>query len=180
MNNYAIYYDYSENKNDLVILFKNKTHNQMKTFANVDVYLFDDEVISYVIHGINNVIKIYSKGIIHSPLKELIDVINIFLKKAGLNTLSYKKNSGFIIGKVISDKQIDINDKVINITTDEKLINQYVVVALPNTFIKKDKFVSDYYLCTYKDLGIDDEGENVFVIDEKCTQGKDFYLWESK
>lgn len=180
MNNYAIYYDYNENKNDLIILCKNKTHNLIKKCQNVDVYLFDNEIVSYVIHGINNVIKIYSKGIIHSPLKELIDVINIFLKKDGLKTLLYKENSGFIIGKVISKNEIDIKDKVVNIPTEEKLINQFVVVAIPNTFIRKDKFVSDYYLCTYEDLGITDDNNNVFIVDEICTQGKDFYLWESK
>ena len=179
MNSYAIYYDYNENKNDLIILFKNKEYTKVENYHNVDVYLRDNEVVKYVIHGINNLIKIYSKGIIHSPLKELIDVINIFLSKANLKSLTYKENSGFIIGQIVENGRVDLGNKIISIDTPDDLLNQFVVVSIPNIFIKKDKFLTDYHLCTFLDLGISDE-DKIFVIDEKCEKGKDFYLWESK
>ncbi len=179
MQNYALHYDYNENKYDLIILFKNKTFNTVIKFDIVDVFYADDEVVTYVIHGINNFMKIYSKGVIHSPLKEMIDVINSILKKAKLSTLPYKENSGFIIGRIISENQIDLGNTTIETICPKDLIDAYVVIATPNTFISRDKYVSDYHLCSYNDLNIS-ESDEVFVIDEQCSPGKDFYLWEAK
>lgn len=158
IKNYGIY-NYHEYNNTLLIKFSDLPVNHKSQFDEVTVLFHDDTKVGYVINNFIKYAKIKYSGIIFLPADPLIDVINSILKKYKLETLDYKKYSGYIT---------------------KKYNNSTMIFATSGTFLR-DESISLGKFCTYYDLYIKHENENeLFVINEDVKENIDFFKMEVK
>ena len=159
ITNYGIYNNH-ELDNTLLIRLSDKEFNRVNSLSNeMDVLYFNDEVVGYRIHNFVRYAKIKYSGIIFLPADLLIDVINSVLAKYNLETLSYKKSSGYVTKK---------NNGLL------------MVYSLPGTYLR-DGTLSKGRYCTYHDLYIKNvEDENALIeIEETLQENIDFFKTEA-
>lgn len=158
IDNYGLFNEHEDNDN-LLILFKEFHFNRIDSDGEVTIYYLDNEVVGYLISNFIRYAKIKYSGIIFLPSKPLIDVVNAVLKNHHLETLSYKKQSGYVIKSDNGKKK---------------------VYALNGTFLR-DKSISKGRFCSYDDLYIKvDDGKSLIIIDEDIIEGTDFFQMEEK
>lgn len=156
--NYGLFNEHEDNGN-LLILFKEEDFDVEKNRKDVTVFYKRGEVVGYAIPNFIRYAKIKYSGIVFLPSKPLIDVINSVLENNDLETLDFKKESGYVV------------------KTDE---NTKKVFALEGTFLR-DKTISKGRYCTYYDLYIKSENESdLITIDEDIKEGTDFFQMEEK
>ena len=182
IENYGIFYSYKTARNILTIRFNDLKINKDIRKGSVFCFYHDDVLVSYVIDGIDKVMKIHAEGLVPAPNKVMIDLVNVFLKKEKLEQLSYKTHSGFYIGEV---KNIN---GIVEVKTKEGtyefgnyfnlLDGDKVILVKKNTFLFDGTFTNDNHLCTYKDLGISDNG--ALIIDNELNIDDDFITLEEK
>ena len=125
----------------------------------VSLLYHNETLIGYEIHNFIRYAKIKYSGIIFLPSNPLIDVINIVLTNNHLETLGYKKESGYVV---------KMNK------------NQRMVFAKEGTFLR-DETISKGRYCSYHDLYIKNDNEDeLLVIDEEIKEGTDFFFSEVK
>ena len=152
--NYGLFNEHEDNGN-LLILFDELNYDVEENRDEITIYYRRGQVVGYAISNFIRYAKIKYSGIVFLPSKPLIDVINAVLENNGLDTLAFKKQSGY----VVKDKG---------------------VFALAGTFLR-DKTISKGRFCTYHDLYITAENENdLIVIDEDIKEGTDFFQMEEK
>ena len=182
IENYAIFYSYSKARNVLTIRLNDLKINRDEKRGNVFVFYHDDEVVTYIIDGIDKVMKIHAEGLIPMPNKMMIDVINSFLRKEKLDELAYKTHSGFYIGVVKNIKggaevttKAGVHDfgNYFNLCDGDK-----VILAKKGTFLFDGTYLTHNHLCSYKDLGISDNG--ALVVDNELDINDDFMVVEEK
>ena len=143
----------------LILLDDEKVTSEIEK-DEVKILYHEDRIVGYSIKNFIRYAKIKYSGIIFLPSKALVDVINSVLKKAGVELLNYKNNSGYAVKK------------------GQK--GQNMVFAEPGVFLR-DKTLSKGRFCTYFDLFIKSEREDEFVvIDEQIKEGTDFFKTEEK
>ena len=158
IENYGLY-NYHEEKASVLILFSSELVTNKKQGEEVSLLMHENKVIGYEIHNFIRYAKIKYSGIIFLPSNPLIDVINIVLTNNHLETLSYKKESGYVV---------KMNG------------NQRMVYAKEGTFLR-DESISKGRYCTYHDLYIKNDNENdLIIIDEEIKEGTDFFIAEVK
>ena len=155
---YGIYNNHKLD-NTLLIRFSDKKENRVsKIDSEVEVLYFEDEPVGYKINNFIRYAKIRYSGIIFLPANPLIDVINSILINHKLETLDYKKGSGYITKK-----------------KDDKL---YVYI-LEGTYLR-DETISKGKYATYYDLDINIENENDLIeIQEDIPENIDFFKAEA-
>ena len=156
---YGIYNLHEEN-DALLILFSDEEVTSKKNSKEVEVLYHEDKLVGYLIPNFIRYAKIKYSGIIFLPNNYLIDVINSVLTNNELETINYRKNSGFVV------------------KTNEK--GQKMVWAIEGTFLR-DHDISKGKYVTYYDLYIKNENENELIeIEEDIQEGKDFFKMEEK
>ena len=157
-SNYGLFNEHEDNGN-LLILFKEDDVDTEENRDEVTILYKRGQVVGYAISNFIRYAKIKYSGIVFLPSKPLIDVINSVLENNGLDTLEFKKQSGYIV------------------KSDDGVKKVY---ALEGTFLR-DKTISKGRFCTYHDLYITSENENeLIVIDEDIKEGTDFFQMEEK
>lgn len=200
MKDYAIFYNYHTIGDVLLIVsdLETKPNRVVKNGDVTSLYL-DDKLIGINIFNISNVLKIKSNGLIVLPLKEMIDVINNILINANVETLEYKKESGFKVGKVLTCEEhpdsdhmhvltVDIGSEVLDIVCGAPNVkeDQKVVVAtLGTTMFDGKKIVpsslrgikSNGMLCSPRELHLEGAPNvrGILVLDDDAIIGEDFF-----
>ena len=200
MKDYAIFYNYHTIGDVLLIIsdLETKPNRVVKNGDVTSLYL-DDKLIGINIFNISNVLKIKSNGLIVLPLKEMIDVINNILINANVETLEYKKESGFKVGKVLTCEEhpdsdhmhvltVDIGSEVLDIVCGAPNVkeDQKVVVAtLGTTMFDGKKIVpsslrgikSNGMLCSPRELHLEGAPNvrGILVLDDDAIIGEDFF-----
>ena len=178
MKDYAIFYNYHTIGDVLLIVsdLETKPNRVVKNGDVTSLYL-DDKLIGINIFNISNVLKIKSNGLIVLPLKEMIDVINNILINANVETLEYKKESGFKVGKVLTCEEhpdsdhmhvltVDIGSEVLDIVCGAPNVKEgqkVVVATLGTTMFDGKKIVpsslrgikSNGMLCSPRELHLE-------------------------
>ncbi len=200
MKDYALFYDY-HTTDDVLMIVKDILTKPDKIIKNGDVVSLykNDELIGINIFNISNVLKIKSKGLIVLPMKEMVDVINNILKNANAETLEYKKESGFVIGKVLTCEEhpdsdhmhvltVDIKNEILDIVcgAPNVKVGQKVVVATLGTFMFDGKKIlpselrgikSNGMLCSPRELHLEGAPQirGILVLDDNSQIGEDFF-----
>lgn len=200
MKDYAIFYNY-HTIGDVLLIISDLGTKPNRVIKNGDVtslYL-DDKLIGINIFNISNVLKIKSNGLIVLPLKEMIDVINNILINANVETLEYKKESGFKVGKVLTCEEhpdsdhmhvltVDIGGEVLDIVCGAPNVKEgqkVVVATLGTTMFDGKKIVpsslrgikSNGMLCSPRELHLEGAPNvrGILVLDDDATIGEDFF-----
>lgn len=200
MKDYAIFYNYHTIGDVLLIIsdLETKPNRVVKNGDVTSLYL-DDKLIGINIFNISNVLKIKSNGLIVLPLKEMIDVINNILINANVETLEYKKESGFKVGKVLTCEEhpdsnhmhvltVDIGSEVLDIVCGAPNVKegQKVVVATVGTTMFDGKKIvpsslrgikSNGMLCSPRELHLEGAPNvrGILVLDDDAIIGEDFF-----
>ncbi len=196
---YRMFYNHDVSGDTLfIVLSTNKTFDHGECSDDVyALYSGDNELIGININNLSRVLKIKAHGMIVTPGKELVDVVNHILKRAKLPTLPYCTDSGYKVGTVSSIENaqstekykkimVDVGDKeMVAITSYNNLkIGDYVVLALDGTIqyngatfrtYAKDDVMVNCLICNAKELRINADSEGAFVVDG-YRSGEDFYL----
>ena len=191
-----MHYSYKEIGDVLLIIFDNSlkaTRSEKK--GRVTVIYHDEQIIGYNIFDIKEIIKIKNQGMIYFPNPALVEVVNTLLKNAGVPTLDIYKESGYYIGEVT-----EVNDSIVyvnlgneqissivdnsDVNVGDKLVVAKVDTRLSNGKTVKEKKVNDVlingHICLNKELGIEDNGEQITILDKEAEIGKDFFYLEAK
>lgn len=200
MNDYAIFYNYHTIGDVLLIIsdLETKPNRVIKNGDVTSLYL-DDKLIGINIFNISNVLKIKSNGLIVLPLKKMIDVINNILINANVETLEYKKESGFKVGKVLTCEEhpdsdhmhvltVDIGSEVLDIVCGAPNVKEgqkVVVATLGTTMFDGKKIVpsslrgikSNGMLCSPRELHLEGAPNvrGILVLDDDAIIGEDFF-----
>ncbi len=200
MKDYAIFYNYHTIGDVLLIIsdLETKPNRVVKNGEVTSLYL-DDKLIGINIFNISNVLKIKSNGLIVLPLKEMIDVINNILINANVETLEYKKESGFKVGKVLTCEEhpdsdhmhvltVDIGSEVLDIVCGAPNVKEgqkVVVATLGTTMFDGKKIVpsslrgikSNGMLCSPRELHLEGAPNvrGILVLDDDAIIGEDFF-----
>lgn len=200
MKDYAIFYNYHTIGDVLLIVsdLETKPNRVIKNGDVTSLYL-DDKLIGINIFNISNVLKIKSNGLIVLPLKEMIDVINNILINANVETLEYKKESGFKVGKVLTCEEhpdsdhmhvlkVDIGSEVLDIVCGAPNVKEgqkVVVATLGTTMFDGKKIVpsslrgikSNGMLCSPRELHLEGAPNvrGILVLDDDAIIGEDFF-----
>lgn len=200
MKDYAIFYNYHTIGDVLLIIsdLETKPNRVIKKGDVTSLYL-DDKLIGINIFNISNVLKIKSNGLIVLPLKKMIDVINNILINANVETLEYKKESGFKVGKVLTCEEhpdsdhmhvltVDIGSEVLDIVCGAPNVKEgqkVVVATLGTTMFDGKKIVpsslrgikSNGMLCSPRELHLEGAPNvrGILVLDDDAIIGEDFF-----
>lgn len=200
MKDYAIFYNYHTIGDVLLIIsdLETKPNRVIKNGDVTSLYL-DDKLIGINIFKISNVLKIKSNGLIVLPLKEMIDVINNILINANVETLEYKKESGFKVGKVLTCEEhpdsdhmhvltVDIGSEVLDIVCGAPNVKEgqkVVVATLGTTMFDGKKIIpsslrgikSNGMLCSPRELHLEGAPNvrGILVLDDDAIIGEDFF-----
>lgn len=199
IKDYLMYFSNNVYKDSLYIHLKREYQikDETKFFNDVEVLYKQKQPIVYMIHNISRYTKIWMDGYIYLPSKVLLDVVNSILINSGLEPLDYKKESGFIIGKITAKTaylhgflyEIDIKDKSVFAYSEEDIeVSKKVVVIQEGTSLDEKRYFLNYelegqlidaYLVSEKDLSISDKNKTI-IIDNNMKVGNDFFWMEEK
>lgn len=191
MNNYSMYYSYKGIGDVLIVIFDNakKATNHVRK-GRVEVIYHDDEIIGYNIFDVKEIVKIKSEGKIYLPSPQLIMVVNTILKNAGVPVLEEIKHSGYwtaevveinngiatlslgeetVYGLIEKDK-LNVSDKVVILKAESQMSNGQNVCTS-----NKNGTIINAYICTNKEVGIKEEGDEILLLDKDEEIGKDFF-----
>ncbi len=196
---YRMFYNHEVSGDTLfIVLSTNKTFDHGENIDDVyALYSVDNELIGININNLSRVLKIKAHGMIVTPGKELVDVVNNILKRAKLPILPYCIDSGYRVGVVSSISNVASTDKykiiVVDVGDDRMIaasnydnfkIGDYVVLALDGTIQyngatfrshEKDGVMINCLICNAKELRINADSKGAFVVDG-YKSGEDFYL----
>ena len=186
-----MYYSYKGIGDVLIIIFdnaKNSTKHLRK--GRVEVIYHDDEIIGYNIFDVKEIIKIKSEGKIYLPSPQLIMVVNTILKNAGVPVLDEIKHSGYYTAEVVEISngiatlslgeekvfsllekgKLNMGDKVVILKAGSQMSNGQNVCTS-----SKNGTIINAYICTNKEVGIKEEGDEILLLDKDEEIGKDFF-----
>ena len=193
---YSLYYAYKTIGDVLIVNIEPDLVPTSSTRNGDVVAIYNDEkLIGYNIFNFSRVVKIKMVGILYHPENVMIDIINSMLTNAGLDTLAYVKESGFVVGEVKECfmlehdymAMIDIKNAMVAGLSKVELNQGYkVVVAKEGTTLRDGKIVkqrvgefgmTDCHICSGKDVFFD-ETETPLILDKDIETGIDFFKIE--
>lgn len=156
---YGLFNHHLDN-NTLLILFSEDKVTDKKDLGDMSILYHHETLIGYSVPHFDRYAKIKYSGILFLPAKPLIDVINDVLKNHQLETLEYKKESGYVV------------------KIDE--IGAKRIFAKEGIFLRNESISKGHY-CSYYDLYIDKENaDELILIEEDIKEGVDFFKMEAK
>lgn len=195
---YSLYYAYKTIGDVLLVnIVPNGHPNNFKRIKDVVAIYDDKQLIGYNIFNISEIIKIKMVGILYHPENIFIDIVNSILKNAGLETLSYKEESGFVVGEVKETfdtahgymTMVNIKDRIVcGMANKEVFPNDKIVIAKVGTTLRDGSLVKEYtnecgivdcHICSGKDVFYD-ESVRPLVLDNEIEIGIDFFKTEVK
>ena len=193
---YSLYYAYKTIGDVLIVNIEPDLNpTSFKRNGNVVAIYNEEKLIGYNIFNFSRVVKIKMVGILYHPENVMIDIINSMLLNAGLDTLAYVKESGFVVGEVkecfMLEKDymaiIDIKSSMVaGLSKVELNQGDKVVVAKEGTSLRDGKIVkqragefgmTDCHICSGKDVFFD-ETETPLILDKDIETGIDFFKIE--
>lgn len=161
----------------------------------------DSELIGINLFNISKIVRIKAQGMIVSPAKEFLEVINHVIKNIGLDPLPAQSSSGFIVGQVLEinkeegkDYQVakvDVGSRVIYAKCTGFALKQFssVVIALPNTILfdgevvaveERDGMFFEGKICTHRNLNLESPVgvDEAYIVEEFLEIGQDFFARE--
>lgn len=200
---YRIFYNY-EKTGDVLFLVLNPGQTPKKVVTNENVTALYDEneaLIGVNVFNLKPIIKLHSKGMIATPGKELLMVLNTILENAGLPVLEETRDSGYVVVSIkkIEEHPLDSKKAILTLTdgkgdyetiahAEEFRLNEQLV-ALKDGFIGYDgslfrKTVEhnirlDLLLLTERELRIGPNEARLFR-PEGYEDGDDFFLSEDR
>lgn len=199
---YRLFYNYHTLGDVLMIVFNNqKRATHLDKRNDVTLIYSDFELIGINLFNISKIVRIKAQGMIVSPAKEFLEVINHILKNEGLEPLSEQSESGFVVGQILEliecedhpfkIAKVDIGSRVIYTKSENEEIALYsmVVIALADTLLfngetvvveTHDGMYFEGRICTYKDLNLESPkgDEKTYIIEEFMEIGQDFFAKE--
>lgn len=199
---YRLFYNYHTLGDVLMIVFNNqKRATHLDKRNDVTLIYSDFELIGINLFNISKIVRIKAQGMIVSPAKEFLEVINHILKNEGLETLNEQSESGFVAGQILEliesedhpfkIAKVDIGSRVIYTKSENEEIAPYsmVVIALADTLLFDGETVAvethdgmyfEGRICTYKDLNLESPkgDEKTYIIEEFMEIGQDFFAKE--
>ena len=188
MRSYGIYYSYKAIGDVVIVMFDNLPATRSENKGRVTVIYNGNNVIGYNIYNVKEVIKIKNEGLIHLPSSALVEVLNTMLINAEVTPLDIFEHSGYYTAQVV-----EINGDLITLSTGINTyatkskqplkVNDKVVLAKAGTHLASGEIVKDEngvnaYICTYSELGINADNDNVLVLEDDIELGKDFFSSE--
>lgn len=198
--NYSLFYNYKLIGDILMIVFDNSaipTHKEV-TDNVVRIYK-DNDLIGINILDFSEIVKIKSHGLIPLPNKKLIDIINSILTNHNIDTLPYKTESGFKIGKVLTCEEhpesthlhilkVDVKSEILDIVCGAANVHEGAIVVVATvgttmfdgTIIKPGKLlgeVSNGMCCSERELNLTDDQtkRGLLLLDDNYEIGSDFF-----
>jgi len=155
INKYYLDYSYKKYGDNLFIVFDNEVkEDKVIENGNIINYYQNNRLIRTKITNLSKIMKIKSDGVILSPSRILIDVINSILSNAGNEKLSYDLQADYKVGLIKSIKEldkeylyeIDIKDRIVNAIypTNTLKIGDKVIVALANQLLSNGTYFKEY------------------------------------
>jgi tRNA-binding protein len=199
---YRLFYNYHTLGDVLMIVLNNqKRATHLDKRNDVTLIYSDFELIGINLFNISKIVRIKAQGMIVSPAKEFLEVINHILKNEGLEPLSEQSESGFVVGQILEliecedhpfkIAKVDIGSRVIYTKSENEEIAPYsmVVIALADTLLfngetvvveTHDGMYFEGRICTYKDLNLESPkgDEKMYIIEEFMEIGQDFFAKE--
>ena len=158
IKSYGFYNNHELDNTVLILCSSKKSDSEIEVDETISMlYSEDGDLVGYKIKDFIRFAKIKYSGIIFLPADPLIDIVNSLLKKYDLDTLAYRKESGYITKR------------------DNSVLR---VFALKGTFLR-DGQISKGQFCSYYDLYINDD-HSLFEIEENIPEGIDFFKMEAK
>ena len=203
--NYSLFYNYKLIGDVLMIVFENETIPTSKIEEEDLVKIYSGEkLIGVNIFNFSEIVKIKSNGLIPLPNNKLIDIINNIFKNHNLETLPYKKESGFKIGKILTVDEhpesshlhilkVDVGAEILDIVCGAAnvAVDAIVVVAtigttmFDGTVIKPGKLlgeISNGMCCSEREFNLTDDQtkRGLLLLDDSYTIGADFFNISAK
>ncbi len=186
---YAMFYRYVKHHDVLVVVFNygNKATHYVRN-SDLGIAYSNDRVIAYNFFNISKIVKIRAKGIIYLPSDILVDLLNSLLGKN--EKIDYKKDSGY---QIVIAKEIKNRDEKKDICYLENGPRMLEVCLLPKDMVKEgDRFVlaktgvmlpsgmicKRPSACSNYDLGIDEDKQHIYTLDDLYIIGSDFFRME--
>lgn len=189
ISEYAMFYRYVKGHDVLVIVFNygNKA-TRYERVGDIGVVYSNDKVIAYNFFNLSKIIKIRAKGMIYLPSDALIDLLNALLGRR--EYLSYKKDSGYQI--VLATKIINKDEKkdicylengprcleICLLPKDMVHVGNRFVLAKQGTMLPSGKVCKRFSACSNYDLGIDEDRNTIYTLDDLYVIGSDFFRME--
>lgn len=199
---YGCYYNHKTIGDILLIEIKPSIFpNRYEKHNDVVALYKDEELVGINIFNISDIVKIKANGFIHHLNKEVLNVINIKIKNAGLSELPYQEGSGFKVAQIIDIEEHPDSDHLhickVDVGKEEPLqivcgaynarLNLKCVCALPYTFMPDGKQIVpgkllkiDSYgmLCSGRELALDgyEKIHGLLELDDTYKVGDDFFL----
>ncbi len=191
---YRLFYDFETNGDVLFVLIDpEKKVDEVNKDGDVAYLYSNKELVGINIFNVSKVVKIKTKGVIFSPDKNLLGVINSLLK----TPLTEEKESGYEVMSIINleEHPLDERAQIVTLKSKDKTyqsvsyyknlkIGMLVVVAKEgtityngSTFHKKvvKNIPVDVSLCSASELKISSDSKEAFS-PEGYLEGDDFFL----
>lgn len=197
---YRLFYNYPVSKDVLFVLIDpNAPVTKTKAAGEVVALYNEDRLVGYNIFDVSKTVKLSAHGIIFYPDPRLIDAINAILSRNGFDLLPYLDQSGFEVLEISSIEEHPLDEKASIVTLKGKggetfgtvskaknLLPSLRVVAAMDGAILSDgtlfhkriekNLPIDVLLMSPKMLGLGEEEDVVFVVEEKnAPLGSDFF-----
>lgn len=191
---YRLFYDFETNGDVLFVLIDpEKKVDEVNKDGDVAYLYSNKELVGINIFNVSKVVKIKTKGVIFSPDKNLLGVINSLLK----TPLTEEKESGYEVMSItnLEEHPLDERAQIVTLKSKDKTyqsvsyyknlkIGMFVVVAKDgtityngSTFHKKvvKNIPVDVSLCSASELKISSDSKEAFS-PEGYLEGDDFFL----
>ncbi len=200
MKNYRLFYNYKVTGDVLLCLIRPDLEvTKCEEKDNLSLLFHDEEIVGWNLFKVSEFLKIKSDGIIFCPPKELLIVINSFLKRYDAAPLLEEPDSSFYhVYQILNLEEHPLDEKlqIVTLAKNEKetlttvsglkgLEKGKFVVALSSGAITYDgeffvqhlehKLPIEVLMCSGADLKINDDRVNAFLV-EGYEAGSDFFL----
>lgn len=186
---YAMFYEYVKKHDVLVVVFNyGNIATRYERKGDIGVVYSGTTPIAYNFFQISKILKIRARGMIYLPSEPLVDLLNALLRD--YEKLDYKKDSGY---QIVIAKEIINKDEKKDICHLEYKIGEVTVCLLPKDMVKVgDRFVlakqgvmlpsgiicKRMSACSDYDLGINEDKNHIYTLDDLYMIGTDFFRME--
>lgn len=195
---YRLFYNYESTGDVLFVVLDQEAYpDETKQVGDVTALYKEGKLIGINLFHFGKTVKIKAKGMIITPENVLIDVINSLLSAAGIETLPYVTDSGYVCAKVeaVEEHPLDERARILTLNAGDKTLTtvsryQYfgvndIIVVAKDGCIKFDGTVFhsrvvknipvECEVCCQADLRLGEEYKAAYLPADRKA-GDDFFL----